>query len=1258
MFSFLRGKPGGGGKTALERDYQAGGIIFTAGAPLVGSQAIKWLAEAERFAEWELVYYLQQLAEEGYAPVLEQEVILPWDSLYQLLDDRGHRDSVSLLKLPPVATGIVPRLAARGGLSDADFSVSLGWHMPHRGDGARRTGGLVDIGDERLLLPRPAWELAEAVVAFARREDRSRAVNDRGYGRLRKLAIDAGARLDDFISRTVVLTLDKLDMRLRSVESGGTQVVEVLLLAEGAPEDRWLSVFDRHSKVQEHYELACDDGSLVRVVPDEAVQAVLREIKGMPGRRVAGKRAQAFLRNPYAVLGEAMAAVLPPERFEALRREAGICFHAFSLEAERSDSGWIRHVVLTILPEDEHAVAPPSLALPDKDTLARFARAFERAFQAGEPCLQWSGRDLELRGEADAQRAQLSALLAERWEGPQPLIRLDEVFDLSRYSERIVGIDVYKPIYSPYIPKDRDGAAWMPDSIEPLLSVLLPDAAEPLVLRLDDAALRRMDEAVREAEGAGRDAITVPDLPTPMAVANARDILDAFLPRTEQPSGFAEEQAAFEGPPPANPPAHGKGSPLVLVEATNIEEEEYGEERGRLPRFEENTPPVLPGSLRPEIALKPHQLTGVAWLQHLWRCMPDARGCVFADDMGLGKTLQLLTFMHWYLEQADARAPALVVAPVSLLENWRNEIAKFFTPGAARVLTLYGSNLSAVKLRRDALDGELVARGMTRFLRPDWLGDAQIVLTTYETLRDHEFSFSAVRWAIMVCDEAQKIKTPNALVTRAAKKQNVAFKIACTGTPVENSLTDLWCLFDFVQPGLLGALNTFARTYSRPIEARTEEQANALERLRALVEPQVLRRTKQQVADLPPKTEDEGCKALAMSPKQLALYTGVVDRYRTLKECDAEADRAGGAGAQLLGMLHDLRMICADPREAGFRASVDVELREYRRTSPKLDWLMRQLEDIRRRDEKVIVFTEFRDIQRLLQHLIGRHFGLRVSVVNGDTKAQADGGAASRQGIIDAFQRKAGFNVILLSTTAVGFGVNIQAANHVIHFTRPWNPAKEDQATDRAYRIGQEKAVTVYCPTITAPHFVTFEQKLDSLLSSKRQLAGDMLNGCEDIRASDWEGLSAPDGNTVIAPSRVTAEHLAGIEPVVFERLCALLWARQGYQSYCTQRTGDGGIDVVGIRGGEGVLIQCKTSSAQERSLGWNAVRDVVAGAAAYEARHPAVRFQLVAAANCHFNEEAHRQASLNGVRLVPCADIAAMLGRHAVELGELANWR
>jgi SNF2 family DNA or RNA helicase len=502
--------------------------------------------------------------------------------------------------------------------------------------------------------------------------------------------------------------------------------------------------------------------------------------------------------------------------------------------------------------------------------------------------------------------------------------------------------------------------------------------------------------------------------------------------------------------------------------------------------------------------LKQHQLQGVAWLQNLWDYAPDyCRGALLADDMGLGKTLQILTFMARCIEENPNIEPMLVVAPVSLLENWQEEIEKFFEPESFPIMMLYGANLREKKLHKSEIDPQLVNEGLVKFLVPNWVGNSKIVLTTYETLRDLEFSLAAQPWSIMVCDEAQKIKNPNALVTRSAKKQNVRFKIACTGTPVENSLADLWCLFDFIQPGLLGALNAFGSRYRRPIEAKTEEEKSRVNELRVLIEPQTLRRTKAQVAkDLPSKIEDNSCRSLPISSFQRQLYVKAIQSYRAKQS-------QGSSGSNHLGLIQYLRQLCSSPYPPGRKVDLYESVAEHEVKSPKLKWLLESLKEIQQRKEKVIVFVEFLDLQRQLQAYIAQRFSVLPDIINGTTSAAASA-VNSRQKRIRAFQEKPGFGVIILSPLAVGFGVNIQAANHVIHYTRTWNPAKEDQATDRAYRIGQTKDVTVYYPVITA-EFVTFDMKLDKLLGWKRALSDDMLNGCGDLSGSEFEEIVMQD---------------------------------------------------------------------------------------------------------------------------------------------------
>jgi SNF2 family DNA or RNA helicase len=378
------------------------------------------------------------------------------------------------------------------------------------------------------------------------------------------------------------------------------------------------------------------------------------------------------------------------------------------------------------------------------------------------------------------------------------------------------------------------------------------------------------------------------------------------------------------------------------------------------------------------------------------RFIRPLQGALLGDDMGLGKTLQLLSFMAKVLEENPKADPFLVVAPVSLLENWVEEMGKFFESGTFRALTLYGEALAAKRVPKTSLDAELEGKGITRLLKSDWLGNANLVLTTYETLRDLEFSLAAQPWSAMICDEAQKIKNPNAMVTRAAKKQNARFKIACTGTPVENTLADIWCLYDFVQPGLLGALNEFGDLYRKPIEAETDEEKQRIEELRTLIAPQLLRRTKAEVAkDLPRKIEVGECRNLVLSPRQRELYADAISSFRN--------GVAVGGMSNHLGLLQYLRRLCSDPKPPGVLSTDSMPLTEIEQHSPKMAWLLKTLHQIREKGEKVIVFCEFRDLQRTLQRAISERFGVTPDVINGSVAATSSS-TTSRQKRIKAFK--------------------------------------------------------------------------------------------------------------------------------------------------------------------------------------------------------------------------------------------------------------
>lgn len=1261
MFSWLCGrkKPDASGKSTLHVSFTEGGLEYRAVADGKPVAAHEWLHKPESFANWERATLLSQIEEEGYAVAADERLLLGWQEAYQLIATSEYRGCEAVLGLPEPVT-LVPRLQTHGSLADHNFELSLGWETTDaRPLNIERTGALATIDGEARWLPFAAWALVSAVRDFACRapDERTQDAQERTWAKLRQLALAAGARLDRYLDRTVILTAAELDFDLRHVDVSGTDVVEVAPRVAGAPQAQWLERFDAYAEVQPHYDLTTPEGERIRVFVEADAAAVLREIKRMPGRRVSGQRAEAFLRNPYALLGETMASVIPPQRFEAARERAGVRFYEFDCVAERDAEGRIEAVCVRRGVADDESVVLPALRLQPRSVARAFMDALAAALDGGAPCFRWSGQTLELRGDSPETLLRLQGWLTEPWAG-EPKTYAD-LLDLSRYSPRVLGIGAHRPSYVPYLARKDDGQGWVPDNLEFVVAQVTA-SGERTTTTVTDAAIDGLNAWLATAPAA--DACHTPDgWPAAVSPGEARALVETWqqaAPRAVPPeAGAASDTQRNEDP--VHPRPDEKQPRQTLQIRQNVDALDYTEKRAEALAFDPETAPVLPQTLRPKVTLKPHQHTGLAWLQHLWAAGEGlgVRGALLADDMGLGKTLQLLAFIAWHLEAAGEEAdPVLIVAPVSLLENWQAELRRFFADSlAGTMLPLYGEALRARKLRIDEIDDETLRRGIRDLLRPGWRGDARIVLTTYETLRDCEFGFGLEYWSIMVCDEAQKIKTPGALMTHAAKAQHARFKIACTGTPVENSLADLWCLFDFLQPGLLGPLGQFCSTYRRPIETRTDEESQKLETLRQLIAPQLLRRMKSEVAELPPKHEDAACRRLSLSNYQRTLYAQATHAHRAAQRCQQPADSAAERGSPILGLLHRLRSICADPREPGTQPDQSRPLVEHRRLSPKLDWLIAQLEVIRTRDEKVIVFTEFRDLQALLKHRIGAHFriGDEVKIVNGSTKVGTEAGDASRQATIDAFQRRPGFGVIILSTTAVGFGVNIQAANHVIHFTRAWNPAKEDQATDRAYRIGQTRPVHVYYPTVQAEDFDTFEAKLDRLLAGKRALADDMLNGSNEIDASDWREVSAPGGDSIAARTPLTRGPLARLQPAAFERLCRLRLERDGYLAKLTPRSGDGGIDVVAFKGTTGVLVQCK-SSRRPRNLGWEAVRDVVAGAEAYRQRHPEVRFVLVAATNQCFTEGATEQARRLGVDLWQQADWLDWLAGDTVFIEEI----
>ena len=1056
-----------------------------------GIPITKWFENPYAFTDHaELGARLAQLRADGMGEVREDEFILNWDDVYLLLASPEYRDKRAALRIPE-ETSARPRIKSQGALIDPDFTILLDGWLDLDGrplqPAPRLTGRVLQYGDQQGLLPETVHHLLNEMARFhsTPASSRTQSFKEQHFGRIRKYATLSGCPVSDYVAKTIVLTPERLRLQMEQRGNADNKILEVIPGFEEAPA-AWLPIFDR-LPLQERYDIP-DGPSLVRVVIDPKVKNVLAEIKAMHGRRVIGPRAEAFVRNPFGVLGADAAEVISPEQFEAARVEAGLVFKRFRAQDIRGQYGEISYVQLLIESLEATTAPDESIDLITPDELATLIGKLRRGQEDGSQCIRIKGQELEIESDTPALLTLLEQWLRE-WRNPV-LWTAAEVFDLSHYAERVASIGVDKPVVTPVIARKNDGNDWFEGNAVIGMQVAATDGHAPRLIPIEFEEIATLQTAVAAAEASGVSTVQLPGLVTPVPVDDCKravaDLAAAHL---------ALKRKSFT--PPSRTADEKQKQRLIIKR--NLEDIDYNEQRAAALDMPADRRAVIPKSLSPSAKLKPHQEVGVAWLQHLWDASPHrCRGTVLADDMGLGKTIQLLTFIINCFEQAPELPPALIVAPVALLNNWHSEIRKFFGDKAPPVLMLYGQSLRGLMVRQDQIDDQLQALGLNRFLAKNWVAGHKIVLTTYETMRDLEFSLAAQEWSIMVCDEAQKIKTPSTLVTTAAKKQKVRFRIACTGTPVENTLADLWCLFDFVQPGLLGALNHFSRTYRKPIEAKTEAQKAKVEELRAVIRPQILYRKKAEVAkDLPVPVEDQACKTLPMSSYQLKLYEAALKTLQEKRESDPSAQ---------LQALQAIRKICSDPHGYAEQQAQSIPISRLLNESPKMGWMAYKLKELAADEagnHKVIIFCEFRELQLQIQRVVASFFGFAPSIVNGDTSADPilEGG---RQQLITRFQEAPGFGVIILSPLAVGFGVNIQAANHVIHFTRTWNPAKEDQATARAYRIGQTRTVTVYYPGVVNPEFPSFDVRLDVLLSKKRALASDMLNGCSDLKASDF----------------------------------------------------------------------------------------------------------------------------------------------------------
>jgi hypothetical protein len=696
--------------------------------------------------------------------------------------------------------------------------------------------------------------------------------------------------------------------------------------------------------------------------------------------------------------------------------------------------------------------ARPTYALGD-DWYVVLAPPLQKALDVVRKVQQQTA--LERRSFISNPRAWLGAELGDQYDETV----IESLFiETMKFSERVRGLGIRQPKIVPWLQAARE--PWLP----PLRFGLMVDGE-----RLEIPAAE-LPAAIATIERAIANGMTTADLagrsvPATVATITAlRTLMDAAVPLPAESAPPAEQASSSAADDTE------VAERQVLIIEDNLESLTFERNfRRRKPELVHDQPSGL------NTILKEHQREGLLWLQGCWQ--QGRPGSLLADDMGLGKTLQALAFLSWLREAMDAgrlpAKPVLVVAPTGLLANWQRENALHFAPQTLGLpIAAYGSAIKGLRVR-----GGPESQSQEPVLDLQRMANARWIVSTYETVRDYQISFARIGLAVVVFDEAQKIKTPGTLATEAAKALKSDFIIAMTGTPIENRLADLWCLMDTVQPGMLGDLSGFSRRYEST-GVSTDDIARLRQQLvaqRGSAPAIMCRRMKTEVLDGLPDRRDHVLEK-AMPPEQAAAYDRLIDEHRR--------DSSRGS---MLKVLQAIRAVSLHP---GLNADEDDDTTIAR--SARYIAMFEALDRIVDRREKALVFCEFLEPLAHLSTIIQRRYRL------GRTPVSISGEVAGtrRQDRVDAFQQRGdGFDVMLMTPKAGGVGLTLTAANNVIHLTRWWNPAVEDQCTDRVYRIGQARPVNVFFPQAILPEDRdhSFDVRLGALLARKRRLSRELL---------------------------------------------------------------------------------------------------------------------------------------------------------------------
>jgi superfamily II DNA or RNA helicase len=648
--------------------------------------------------------------------------------------------------------------------------------------------------------------------------------------------------------------------------------------------------------------------------------------------------------------------------------------------------------------------------------------------------------------------------------------------ETKEYSARVTGKTIYTG--PSMVVTEGRGTTWLPE--------VFGESVARLIKGLPVEELEVIEEKIQQAISKGHESIEYDGEHIAASPTTERAIRRQIQTLIEEQEGKPDTEQVEGNPTPE--PEPGPEGPIILEVKENLEQVQW---RVKIEPRKALIPVTLPENVR--TPLKSHQVESFKWQVEAWKS--GLPGILNADEQGLGKTLQTISFIAWLKAQmaqpgAKPKGPILIVAPTSLLENWEQEVERHLTPGGlGHLIRLYGSGIST--RRRDGAQGKDTLDG-EEHLDLSFLHEAMAtgsghqywLLTTYTTLTNYQHSLGTIPFSALVFDEVQALKNPGSLRAIAGMAMNADFRIGLTGTPIENSTTDLWAIMEQLVPGRLVPLTEFRKLYSTPEEGRLKALYEFVFEENQGLPPMALRRLKEDVAkELPSKTRI--LHPRVMPDVQAEAYERARDKLAT------------GTRGAALKMLHHIRSVSVHP---AITAIENAE--EFIDLSGRLKASFEIMDGIHARGERVLVFIEHIQMQYRFIELLKMRYGLRhIDLINGSTPVH------KRQDIVNRFQthleHDQGFDVLVLGPKAAGTGLTLTAATHVIHLSRWWNPAVEEQCNDRVHRIGQTKEVTIHIPMAIHGEFreKSFDCLLHSLMTRKRKLASSALWPMGDTEA-------------------------------------------------------------------------------------------------------------------------------------------------------------